>query len=82
MLKKLSYACWFLSALAITSCSTQKEETINGAIVESEKQKFAVDTITTELKNPWGIAFLPDGRALVTERAGEIRIIKDGKLTG
>ena len=78
MLKKLSYYCWFLSVLAIASCSPQKEEAINGAIVESEKLKFAVDTITTELRNPWGIAFLPDGRALVTERAGEIRIIKDG----
>lgn len=80
MLKELSYYCWILSFLAIASCSPQKEEAINGAIVESEKLKFAVDTITTELKNPWGIAFLPDGRALVTERAGEIRIIKDGKL--
>lgn len=80
MLKKLFYYCWFLSVLAIASCSPQKEEAINGAIVESEKLKFAVDTITTELKNPWGIAFMPDGRALVTERAGEIRIIKDGKL--
>jgi aldose sugar dehydrogenase len=80
MLKKSFYYCWFLSVLALASCSPQKEEAINGAIVESEKLKFAVDTITTELKNPWGIAFLPDGRALVTERAGEIRIIKDGKL--
>jgi aldose sugar dehydrogenase len=49
-------------------------------IVQSEKQKFQVDTITNELKNPWGITFLSDGRILVTERAGEIRIIKDGKL--
>lgn len=79
MLDKLFYACWFLSILAITSCSTKKEE-VPGAIVQSEKQKFEVDTITTNLKNPWGIAFLPDGRTLVTERAGEIRIVKDGKL--
>jgi len=80
MLNKLFYPCWFLSILAITSCSNEKAEVIHGSIVQSEKQKFAVDTITTKLKNPWGIAFLPDGRALVTERAGEIRIIKDGKL--
>jgi aldose sugar dehydrogenase len=50
------------------------------AIIQSEKQQFKVDTITNKLKNPWGITFLPDGRILVTERAGEIRIVKDGKL--
>jgi len=51
-----------------------------GMVIESENQKFSVETITDKLNNPWGIAFLPDGRILVTERAGDIRIVKDGKL--
>jgi aldose sugar dehydrogenase len=49
-------------------------------VIQSEKQKFQVDTITSDLKNPWGITFLSDQRILVTERAGEIRIIENGKL--
>lgn len=77
---RLSYACWLAAIITIVSCSTQTEEVPQGAIVESEKQKFQVDTITNQLKNPWGIAFLPDGRILITERDGEIRIVKDGKL--
>ncbi len=67
----------------LAGCSTNEalqEEVFTGTVIESQKQRFGVDTITKELKNPWGIAFLPDGRILVTERAGEIRIVKDGKL--
>lgn len=38
-------------------------------------------TVTRGLQNPWGLAFLPDGRLLVTERPGRMRIVeRDGTL--
>lgn len=41
-----------------------------------------VETYASGLENPWGLAFLSDGRALVTERPGRIRIVaRDGKLS-
>ena len=50
-------------------------------VVQSEIQAFRVVTLTRGLEHPWSIAFLPDGRMLVTERAGRLRIVnKDFKL--
>jgi len=49
--------------------------------VQSEKHAFRVVTLVRGLQNPWSIAFLPDGRMLVTEREGRLRIVsKDFKL--
>jgi glucose/arabinose dehydrogenase len=39
-----------------------------------------VDTVARGLEVPWGLASLPDGRLLVTERTGRIRVIRDGVL--
>ena len=42
----------------------------------------AVETVARGLDHPWAIAFLPDGRLLVTERPGRMRIVAtDGKLS-
>jgi glucose/arabinose dehydrogenase len=40
-----------------------------------------IKTVATGLQIPWEIAFLPDGRALVTERPGRVRLLgRDGRL--
>lgn len=39
---------------------------------------LTVETVASGLANPWAIAFLPDGRMLVTERAGRLRIVAKG----
>src|SRR3972149_532244 len=41
-----------------------------------------VETFASGLERPWGMAFLPDGRILVSERPGRLRLVsKDGKLS-
>ena len=41
---------------------------------------FRVVSVAEGLEVPWSIAFLPDGDILVTERAGRLRIVRDGGL--
>ncbi len=41
---------------------------------------FNVDVLATGLEVPWDIGFLPDGRALVSERPGRVRILDKGRL--
>ena len=51
------------------------------AAVQSEKHAFNVNVLVQGLQHPWSIAWLPDGRMLVTERAGRLRIVaKDFRL--
>jgi len=51
-------------------------------VIETKEGALKVETVTEGLEFPWGLAFLPDGRVLVTERAGRLRIVeKDGKVS-
>ncbi len=43
---------------------------------------FGFEVITSSLKNPWGIAILPDGRFLVTEKSGTMRIVASNGTAG
>ena len=46
----------------------------------AEQHKIRVTVVAKGLVHPWALAFLPDGRMLVTERPGRIRVVRDGVL--
>lgn len=49
---------------------------------ESEEYPFLIETFAKDLDTPWSMAWLPDGRILVTERSGQLRFIsQDGSLS-
>src|SRR5688500_13937189 len=46
-----------------------------------QAQELRAEPVARGLEHPWAVAFLPQGRFLVTERPGRIRVIEaDGKL--
>jgi aldose sugar dehydrogenase len=49
-------------------------------VVRSEVQAFVVDTIFSGLERPFSLAFLPDNTVLITERRGEILVVRDGEV--
>lgn len=56
------------------------EPSTDGEIHETEEQDFRVETVVSGLDIPWGMAFLPEGKILITERSGDLRIVEDGEL--
>ncbi len=59
--------------LMVTLCNAQT--------IATDAHRIKITQLTAGLQHPWSLAFLPDGRMLVTERAGRVRVIsKDFKL--
>jgi glucose/arabinose dehydrogenase len=74
MLKTLS----FLAALAVTVSSADAQTPM--PTVRSSAGELRVQRLAT-LESPWGMALLPDGRVLVTEKPGRLRIFAGGTLS-
>ena len=66
-----------LGAVLATAGSAQAQ--LRG-VQHSADHDFRVVTVADGLVRPWGIGFLPGGDILVTEKAGTLRIIRDGHL--
>jgi aldose sugar dehydrogenase len=49
--------------------------------IETEEATVRLVRVIGGLENPWGLAFLPDGRMLVTERPGRMSIVHNGEAT-
>lgn len=55
--------------------------TASARVFETEEALVHAEILTRGLENPWALAFLPDGAAIVTERPGRMRILADGRLS-
>ena len=50
-------------------------------IIASEVHRFVIDTVVLGLDVPWGLAFLPNGDLLISERSGTLHTFSNGQLS-
>src|SRR5262245_26780562 len=71
-------AATLLTATFLIATGTRGQDTT----FTSSAGQLEVQTIATGLVHPWALAFLPDGKMLVTERPGRMRIVTpEGQLS-
>jgi aldose sugar dehydrogenase len=76
MLRYPALACVAVAMSALSAFAQQPQR------LKTERVEIIVETAARGLAHPWGLAFLPDGRMLVTERPGRLRIVSaDGQLS-
>jgi len=68
--------------LALTALASSGSAQAADPTFPTSAGDVTVQTVATGLAHPWSLAFLPDGRMLVTERPGRMRIVtREGKLS-
>ncbi|MCC6930315.1 MAG: PQQ-dependent sugar dehydrogenase [Gemmatimonadaceae bacterium] len=65
---------------ALLACVAAAALPAQGTVYKSALHDFTVVTVAPGLVQPWGIAFVPGGDILITERPGRLRIVRKGKL--
>lgn len=83
----LAFCAGLLPVTALTSASAFAQDFVAApplpqfpVTYQTTEYPIQVELVADGLANPWSIAFLPNGDMLVTERAGNLRIIRDGVL--
>jgi len=72
-----------LAAAFLAACSAGSPPSMaEDRVIETERGPIRITAVAQGLEHPWGLEFLPDGRMLVTERPGRLRIVTaDGTLS-
>jgi glucose/arabinose dehydrogenase len=70
----------FLAAATASGLAAPTIVQAQDVVTRSAKAAYRLATLSRDLEQPWSIAFLPDGRLLITERPGRLRMFANGRL--
>ncbi|HSJ30473.1 MAG TPA: PQQ-dependent sugar dehydrogenase [Longimicrobiales bacterium] len=73
----MKYASLALAVTVATACAAHP---LPAQTHSSQHHTFRTINVVEGLEHPWGMAFLPDGAILITERPGRLRIVREGVL--
>jgi glucose/arabinose dehydrogenase len=78
-LKRMAAVC--VLALGLPSWLAAAAPNVVADSVRTQYEQIRVVQLAAGLERPWGLAFLPDGAFLVTERPGRLQLVRDGRKT-
>jgi glucose/arabinose dehydrogenase len=65
--------------VSLRAAAPAEPRTLDTSARQSERHQYRLEVVADGLSTPWGIAFLPDGRLLVSERPGTVRLLELGR---
>lgn len=72
---------YVIYALLFSMLTCEAPASAESSSVHSERESFRVNILVEGLSRPWGMAFLPGGEFLVTERGGRLLLIRGSEVT-
>nr|WP_298055747.1 PQQ-dependent sugar dehydrogenase [uncultured Halomonas sp.] len=74
--RRLTAGMWAgISGLVLASAMNTANADIVQASLETDHLPISIERVADGLQHPWAVAFLPDGRYLVSERSGQLKLI-------
>jgi aldose sugar dehydrogenase len=67
--------------LAVPSGGWAQQPQVVDPEISTEYQKLTLSRVASGLQHPWGVAFLPEDRFLVSERPGRLKLIEGGRAS-
>ncbi|MCC4213042.1 PQQ-dependent sugar dehydrogenase [Leeuwenhoekiella parthenopeia] len=67
--------------VSLSSCGQDQQEVKENDVPITVSEAYTYETVVPDLINPWGMAFLPDGSILITEKEGKLIHFKAGEKT-
>jgi len=78
---RVGFSLSVLPIIALSCTVAASDQAPRSPTPASQEGQLRVETVVGGLDHPWALSFLPDGRMVVTERAGRVRLVKDGRLS-